>query len=419
MTIFLVGLIVILPIIAYFVGIAIGESIANRWFEASRQVVRYVTGTTVAVSIAASGVVYSTNQIDLNAQKENTNKFSLSTYGTTVTRSDVLFISNRDTLKWYVEKDGGVVLERAASKEESFDIVQVFSEPGEYTITLYIVQGKKGSGEYVPVSNQVNITIQPQTKKIRISLTNKNCKTEDFYLDGKLLTSIEPGSTIAFTTTEGKHTTKACAHGTSNCSGSTYNWSVSTTDSISRNSSCDVAQNPEPAQNPNPEPAQQPAPKPTYPTLYANQNYLCREGPGKSYEHVADIYKGTSYRIIGLASNGWYAIAISFSNTSHTYCWIGGGDVSGDLSTVKYYEVQPPSTGSGNNSGDSEVNVSLYCMRNNNLKQCGSFAGTCAELTHGNSNTYNGNTIWVYSTSPETMYFFHNEAHKVCPAYYK
>lgn len=80
-------------------------------------------------------------------------------------------------------------------------------------------------------------------------------------------------------------------------------------------------------------------PEPNYPTLYADQNYQCREGPGKTYKHVADIYAGTSYRIIGLSSNGWYKIAIDFSNTSHKDCWIGGGDAKGDLTTVEYYEA--------------------------------------------------------------------------------
>ncbi len=96
-----------------------------------------------------------------------------------------------------------------------------------------------------------------------------------------------------------------------------------------------------------PNPTKTKTPQPSYPTLYADQNYQCREGPGKAYSHVADIFQGTSYKVIWRASNGWYAIAIDFANTSHKHCWIGGGNVSGDLSQVPYYEVQQPSESNG------------------------------------------------------------------------
>lgn len=170
------------------------------------------------------------------------------------------------------------------------------------------------------------------SKQISVDLTNENCEAQDFYLDGNLISTIKPGSTITFTTVEGTHTVQVCAPRTSNCGDliSEY-WSISRPLSISRSSSCDNAQDP----------------SSNYPTLYADQNYQCREGPSKAFGHVVDIFQGTSYKIIGRASNGWYAIAIDLNSTSEKSCWIGGGVVSGDLSQVQYYEVQQPSESNG------------------------------------------------------------------------
>lgn len=112
---------------------------------------------------------------------------------------------------------------------------------------------------------------------------------------------------------------------------------------------------------PRPNPTKIKTSQPSYPTLYADQNYKCREGPGKAYGHIADIFQGTSYKIIGRASNGWYAIAINSSSTSHKYCWIGGGNVSGDLSQVEYYEIPPTlPASSSDNGGSSSMYVWIY-----------------------------------------------------------
>jgi hypothetical protein len=101
---------------------------------------------------------------------------------------------------------------------------------------------------------------------------------------------------------------------------------------------------PSPTFTPISTPTQTLTPAPAYPTLYADQNYLCLEGPGRSYPHAHDILMGTSYQIIGRSSNGWYQIAISFANTHHTSCWIGGGIVSGNINTIPVVEVAPPNS---------------------------------------------------------------------------
>jgi hypothetical protein len=98
---------------------------------------------------------------------------------------------------------------------------------------------------------------------------------------------------------------------------------------------------PPPALPPTSTPTESETPTPNHPTLYADQNYLCLEGPGTSYPHAHDILIGTSYQIIGRSNNGWYQIAISFADSHHTSCWIGGGIVSGDISSIPVVEVPP------------------------------------------------------------------------------
>lgn len=83
------------------------------------------------------------------------------------------------------------------------------------------------------------------------------------------------------------------------------------------------------------------------PILFLDKNLFCRTGPGTTYPDVTSFFKGQSFPIIGRASNGWYLVPINVSTSSHKSCWIGGGIVSGDLSKVKYYEVQQPSESNG------------------------------------------------------------------------
>jgi len=189
--------------------------------------------------------------------------------------------------------------------------------------TTFEIKGGQATGASTVASNP---------GQIKVDLTNNHCQAQDFYLDGKLLSTIKPGVTISFSTSEGEHSFQVCDPGTSSCGEliSEY-WSISRQLSISRGASCDAAQNP----------------PSTHPTLYADQNYQCREGPDRAYGHVADIFQGTSYRIIGRASNGWYLVAIDLNTTSKKSCWIGGGVASGDLSTVEYFEVQPPAQANG------------------------------------------------------------------------
>lgn len=150
-----------------------------------------------------------------------------------------------------------------------------------------------------------------------------------------------------------------------------------------------------------PNPTETTAPQLNYPTLYADKNYLCREGPGKEYAHIVDIYQGKTYRIIGVASNGWYAIAIASSQTSHTSCWIGGGIASGDLSTVKYYELPSRSNGTVAIYGprDGKNNSSFYGYASceqvyYNTDACGD-TGCRTWISYDGSNT-NGDYFTYY-----------------------
>lgn len=81
--------------------------------------------------------------------------------GTKVVRSKV----ENDTgkfLQWHFYHEGESVLERKARDEYSFDLLDIpsiFSEPGEYTVTLEIYQDKSGEGRYVTISNEVTVVV--------------------------------------------------------------------------------------------------------------------------------------------------------------------------------------------------------------------------------------------------------------------
>jgi eukaryotic-like serine/threonine-protein kinase len=85
-------------------------------------------------------------------------------------------------------------------------------------------------------------------------------------------------------------------------------------------------------------------PGPVAPQLYADENFLCLEGPGTSYPHAVDVYQGSTHAIIGRSANhpGWLRLAINQSNTHHTCCWIRGGVISGDISLAAYTDELCP-----------------------------------------------------------------------------
>lgn len=75
----ILGVIIIMFLVGFYVGQALGESIANRGFGASKQVVRSVTGAVVAVSLASTGA-YATHQIYASVEKQaNISENSLAT----------------------------------------------------------------------------------------------------------------------------------------------------------------------------------------------------------------------------------------------------------------------------------------------------------------------------------------------------
>jgi len=85
-------------------------------------------------------------------------------------------------------------------------------------------------------------------------------------------------------------------------------------------------------------------PQPANPSLFADVNYLCLEGPATTFPHAVDVYQGSTHTIIGRSgvNPGWYLLEIHQTNTHHTCCWIGGGVVSGDLGLVPVTETTCP-----------------------------------------------------------------------------
>lgn len=173
------------------------------------------------------------------------------------------------------------------------------------------------------------------------------------------------------------------------------------------------------------------------PTLYLDKNMFCRTGPGKAFPDVTAFYQGQSFPIIGRASNGWYLVAINISTTSKKSCWIGGGVVSGDLSSVQYYEIQEPvesaeSSGNvpirdGNSSWNNQSCYNNYDPNNCHATYTMNVAGyiSCSDLkSYGWSDPFsvNGARAWyVHARIFGLNYpaFYQSEAAKACPGLFK
>ena len=69
-------------------------------------------------------------------------------------------------------------------------------------------------------------------------------------------------------------------------------------------------------------------------TLTLDKNYFCNHGPGRNYLDIVDYPTGTVLPIIGTNGAGWWLVHIDDHRTHHTECWIGGGIVSGDISSL-------------------------------------------------------------------------------------
>lgn len=78
---------------------------------------------------------------------------------------------------------------------------------------------------------------------ITITLTNENCSSADFYVDGIVVVpGIAENSTVNFAVFPGTHDVKACRAGNPNSCGITHavNWTQSTSHAIFRNPSCPI-----------------------------------------------------------------------------------------------------------------------------------------------------------------------------------
>ncbi len=202
------------------------------------------------------------------------------------------------SLSWEIYQNGEKILGRNAENELSYFLGDYFSnqiEKGDYQIWLEATTENKFTGQRTTerISNIIEFELE---EDVAVDESGEEIQTA----------TPTPTFTLTFTPT------------------------ITPT----------MTQTPKPTNTP--PPTKTATQKVSYPTLYADRNYNCREGPDTLYEHVADILAGTTYRIIGVASNGWVAIAIDFSYTSAEYCWIGGGEVTGDLSTVQYVEAPEP-----------------------------------------------------------------------------
>lgn len=88
-----------------------------------------------------------------------------------------------------------------------------------------------GVGVIANTATEVTPTESVSPSVIKITLTNQNCHPNDFYVDDQLIiSSIQPGADVVFSTTTGNHVVFACAVGTNICAEKTsVFWSSSTT----------------------------------------------------------------------------------------------------------------------------------------------------------------------------------------------
>jgi hypothetical protein len=75
---------------------------------------------------------------------------------------------------------------------------------------------------------------------VTITLTNNNCKAQDYYVDGtKVLSAIAPGANETFQVSPRQHAVYSCEPGTNNCaSPEQIDWTTRRTNTIGRASYC-------------------------------------------------------------------------------------------------------------------------------------------------------------------------------------
>ena len=81
-----------------------------------------------------------------------------------------------------------------------------------------------------------------QSQFIAVALTNHNCSSIDFYVDGeKVISSIEPNSTFVFKTTKGDHWINACSPATNACEDATLiSWNKPASYTVERSAKCPI-----------------------------------------------------------------------------------------------------------------------------------------------------------------------------------
>ena len=85
-----------------------------------------------------------------------------------------------------------------------------------------------------------------------------------------------------------------------------------------------------------------PPPPPASPSVVANKDANCREGPGTAYGVYGSLLKGEEAFIKGrLADNSWFLIALAGRSSN---CWISAitVDVRGDPDSVQIVAAPPP-----------------------------------------------------------------------------
>ena len=78
------------------------------------------------------------------------------------------------------------------------------------------------------------------------------------------------------------------------------------------------------------------------PYIYLPQNTRCREGNSRIFRDVWFFEAGTSLNIIAIDEQGWYKVEFIDPRTNDTNCWIGIGEVHGDITSLPVVTIPDP-----------------------------------------------------------------------------
>jgi hypothetical protein len=109
---------------------------------------------------------------------------------------------------------------------------------GTFFVVFGVSQGIISQSPPQPTETSAGAASQSQ---INIALTNNHCDAQDFYVDGRLVTSIGANESVVFPANSGQHWVYTCEVSTKKCTQpNQINWTSSTAHLIARGANCPI-----------------------------------------------------------------------------------------------------------------------------------------------------------------------------------